>query len=100
MTPNLKSIHSGDDGGTESSEPIESSVAIDCKIDELFYGDFLAVRDSAVEIKKNQITAFIGPSGCGKSTVLRCINRMNDLIRLSASRESSCFMESTFITPP
>ncbi|MSY71555.1 MAG: phosphate ABC transporter ATP-binding protein, partial [Actinobacteria bacterium] len=28
----------------------------------------------------NQITAFIGPSGCGKTTVLRCFNRMNDLI--------------------
>jgi len=27
------------------------------------------------------LTAFIGPSGCGKSTVLRCLNRMNDLVR-------------------
>ena len=32
-------------------------------------------------IQKAQITAFIGPSGCGKSTVLRCLNRMNDLVR-------------------
>ena len=30
--------------------------------------------------RRNQITALIGPSGCGKSTVLRCLNRMNDLI--------------------
>ena len=29
---------------------------------------------------KNEITALIGPSGCGKSTVLRCLNRMNDLV--------------------
>jgi phosphate transport system ATP-binding protein len=56
-------------------------VAILCKIEELYYGDFLAVRDSSVPIKSKQITGFIGPSGCGKSTVLRCINRMNDLIR-------------------
>jgi phosphate transport system ATP-binding protein len=56
-------------------------VAIQCKIDELFYGDFLAVRDSSVPIRTKQVTGFIGPSGCGKSTVLRCINRMNDLIR-------------------
>ena len=28
----------------------------------------------------NAITALIGPSGCGKSTVLRCLNRMNDLV--------------------
>jgi phosphate transport system ATP-binding protein len=55
--------------------------AIDIKIDELYYGDFLAVRDSHVSIETKKITGFIGPSGCGKSTVLRCINRMNDLIR-------------------
>jgi phosphate transport system ATP-binding protein len=33
-----------------------------------------------VYIKPREITAFIGPSGCGKSTVLRCFDRMNDLI--------------------
>jgi phosphate transport system ATP-binding protein len=47
----------------------------------IYYGDFLAVRDVNIEIPKNQITAFIGPSGCGKSTVLRCFNRLNDLIK-------------------
>ena len=56
-------------------------VIIDCKIDNLYYGKFLAVRDSRVPIEKGKITAFIGPSGCGKSTALRCLNRMNDLVR-------------------
>lgn len=56
------------------------SVAIDCNVKELYYGSFLAVRDSAVSIEKGKITGFIGPSGCGKSTVLRSLNRMNDLI--------------------
>jgi len=56
-------------------------VVIDCKIKELYYGTFKAVRDTQIPIKKNSITAFIGPSGCGKSTVLRCLNRMNDLVR-------------------
>jgi phosphate transport system ATP-binding protein len=46
----------------------------------VFYGDFLAVKDATLPIRENEITAFIGPSGCGKSTVLRCFNRMNDLI--------------------
>jgi phosphate transport system ATP-binding protein len=46
----------------------------------VFYGQFRAVRDATVQIHKNEITAFIGPSGCGKTTVLRCFNRMNDLI--------------------
>ena len=58
-----------------------SKVIIDCKIDNLYYGKFLAVRDSHIPIEKGRITAFIGPSGCGKSTALRCLNRMNDLIR-------------------
>jgi phosphate transport system ATP-binding protein len=58
-----------------------SKVIIDCKIDNLYYGKFLAVRDSHIPIEKGHITAFIGPSGCGKSTALRCLNRMNDLVR-------------------
>jgi len=55
---------------------------IDCNVDKIFYGDFLAVRDSKVPIEKKKITGFIGPSGCGKSTVLRSLNRMNDLIQV------------------
>ncbi len=52
----------------------------------VYYGSNLAVRDVDLEIPTHQIAAFIGPSGCGKSTVLRCFNRMNDLI-------SSCRVE-------
>jgi phosphate transport system ATP-binding protein len=46
----------------------------------VYYGTFLAVSSVSFDVPTNQITALIGPSGCGKSTVLRCINRMNDLI--------------------
>ncbi len=46
----------------------------------VYYGSTLAVRDVNINIPYNQVMAFIGPSGCGKSTVLRCLNRMNDLI--------------------
>ena len=44
------------------------------------YGDFRALRDIRMDIKRREVTALIGPSGCGKSTLLRCFNRMNDLI--------------------
>jgi phosphate transport system ATP-binding protein len=44
------------------------------------YGGKQAVEDVSMELYENDITAFIGPSGCGKSTVLRCLNRMNDLV--------------------
>lgn len=63
------------------ARPLSDTVVLDCHAEQIFYGDFLAVRDSHVPIRKNQITGFIGPSGCGKSTVLKSINRMNDLIR-------------------
>ena len=46
----------------------------------LYYGDFHALHGINLDIKANEITAFIGPSGCGKSTLLRSLNRMNDLV--------------------
>jgi phosphate transport system ATP-binding protein len=46
----------------------------------VFYGSYRAVRDVNLPIRRNEITAMIGPSGCGKTTVLRCLNRMNDLV--------------------
>jgi phosphate transport system ATP-binding protein len=46
----------------------------------VFYGSFRAVRNVSLTMCRNEITAMIGPSGCGKTTVLRCLNRMNDLV--------------------
>ena len=59
----------------------DPSLVMECNINELFYGTVKAVRDTKIPLQKNVITALIGPSGCGKTTVLRCMNRMNDLIR-------------------
>jgi phosphate transport system ATP-binding protein len=47
---------------------------------KVFYGSFQAVAETTMQIREHEITALIGPSGCGKTTVLRCFNRMNDLI--------------------
>jgi phosphate transport system ATP-binding protein len=47
---------------------------------KVFYGERLAVRDVNLDVRANAVTALIGPSGCGKSTILRCFNRMNDLV--------------------
>jgi phosphate transport system ATP-binding protein len=51
-------------------------------IDDLsvYYGSFRAVRNVTMAISEHEITAIIGPSGCGKSTMIRCLNRMNDLV--------------------
>ena len=79
MTPTTTQVSTRAAAGT--AEPKANRVVIDCKLDQIYYGSFLAVRDSNVQIEKGKITGFIGPSGCGKSTVLRSLNRMNDLIR-------------------
>jgi phosphate transport system ATP-binding protein len=49
----------------------------------VYYGSFRAVRDVELTVPARQVTAFIGPSGCGKTTVLRCFNRMNDLVEIA-----------------
>ena len=47
---------------------------------DFFYGTTQALRDISLTIDEKRVTALIGPSGCGKTTLLRCLNRMNDLI--------------------
>jgi phosphate transport system ATP-binding protein len=47
---------------------------------DFYYGDKHALKSIDLEITGKKATAFIGPSGCGKTTLLRCLNRMNDLI--------------------
>lgn len=44
----------------------------------LWYGDFQALNEVSVNIKRGLITGLIGPSGCGKTTFLRCFNRINE----------------------
>ncbi len=44
----------------------------------LWYGDFQALFDVDLKIKRGLITSLIGPSGCGKTTFLRTVNRINE----------------------
>jgi phosphate transport system ATP-binding protein len=67
---------------THESPSDESAreVVFDVSDLSVYYGSFRAVREVTLPVYRNQITALIGPSGCGKTTVIRCLNRMNDLI--------------------
>ncbi len=49
----------------------------------LYYADKRALNGITMKIPRREITAFIGPSGCGKSSLLRCLNRLNDLIPIA-----------------
>jgi phosphate transport system ATP-binding protein len=81
LTVKGNGMGNGHAGGNGAASTDAADTLIDCQISELHYGSFKALRDVAMKIRKGTITAFMGPSGCGKSTVLRCINRMNDLVR-------------------
>ena len=67
--------------GADGEAKVKSEICIDIKKLNLYYAkDTHALKDITLAIPRNQVTAFIGPSGCGKSSLLRCFNRMNDLI--------------------
>ena len=69
---------------TQAHVPVKSPATKDYAIEmrnvNVYYGAFRAVKDVNLQIEARKITAIIGPSGCGKSTVIRCFNRMNELI--------------------
>ncbi len=64
----------------DGSEAKTNRIKVETRNLGLFYGKFQAVGGIDMSIQANKVTAIIGPSGCGKSTVLRCFNRMNDLV--------------------
>jgi phosphate transport system ATP-binding protein len=63
--------------------PTDAPTVFDVQGLSVYYGAFRAVRDVDLDVRTNEVTAFIGPSGCGKTTVLRCFNRMIDLIDIA-----------------
>ncbi|MDA1189417.1 MAG: phosphate ABC transporter ATP-binding protein PstB [Chloroflexi bacterium] len=65
----------------------------------VWYGNFRAVRDINLDVKRNSVLALIGPSGCGKSTLLRCFNRMNDLV-LNSRVEGQIIYNGTDLYAP
>jgi phosphate transport system ATP-binding protein len=75
-----RAANPGDVRHTEAAEATRKP-AIELRGLEVYYGRGRAVHGVDLDVAGRQVTAFIGPSGCGKSTILRCLNRMNDLIR-------------------
>jgi phosphate transport system ATP-binding protein len=75
----MPQIHTANDdrqsAANQFSKPLIQIVDLD-----FYYGEHRALKSIHVDIPEKRATAFIGPSGCGKTTLLRCLNRMNDLI--------------------
>jgi phosphate transport system ATP-binding protein len=83
-----------------SPETEERSVMIEINALDFAYGDNQVVFNVDLEIPERAVTAFIGPSGCGKTTMLRCINRMNDLIDGAHITRGSIHLDGTDINAP
>jgi phosphate transport system ATP-binding protein len=45
-----------------------------------WFGNNHVLKDINMKIRENAVTAIIGPSGCGKTTLIRCLNRMHELV--------------------
>jgi phosphate transport system ATP-binding protein len=91
MTELAPQVSGREDGGMSDATGVETATDPSSTVSQpqvvfsledlsVCYGRFRAVRDVTMDVHRHEITAFIGPSGCGKTTVLRCLNRMNDLI--------------------
>jgi len=45
-----------------------------------YYGEKTILKDINLSVPKNKAIAIMGPSGCGKTTLIRCINRLHELV--------------------
>jgi phosphate transport system ATP-binding protein len=67
-------------GGAGPAAPAAETPMVQIKDLSLWYGEKQALKDISMAVPARRITAYIGPSGCGKTTLLRCLNRLNDLV--------------------
>ena len=63
-----------------TSPPETAATMIEIDHLSFAYGANEVLHDVTLGVPARAVTAFIGPSGCGKTTLLRCLNRMNDLV--------------------
>jgi len=45
-----------------------------------YFGENRILKEINLSVSRNVVTALMGPSGCGKTTLIRCVNRMHELI--------------------
>jgi phosphate transport system ATP-binding protein len=86
-------------GQAAAAQVREERTIIEVENVDFYYGSNHALKSINVEIPEKKATAFIGPSGCGKTTLLRCLNRMNDLI-LNTRLTGSVRLDSNDIYAP
>ena len=69
--------------GTDVSSPavdLQYRYKVSIRNLNAWFGTKQALKNISLDIKKNTATAIIGPSGCGKTTLIRCLNRMHEMM--------------------
>ena len=89
-------------GRIESAAPQFEEVKpmIDVRDLTFAYGNHEVLHEVSLQIPPRAVTAFIGPSGCGKTTLLRCFNRMNDLVESAKISRGSIVIQDRDINAP
>ena len=80
--------------------PAAAHAMIDIDKVDFAYGSHQVLFEVSLPIPARAVTAFIGPSGCGKTTLLRCINRMNDLIENARITQGAIRLDGADINAP
>ena len=83
-----------------ANETEKLQVMIDVREVDFTYGDNKVLYNISLQMPPRAVTAFIGPSGCGKTTLLRCINRMNDLVDGSRISKGAIHVDGVDINMP
>src|SRR3989442_5293212 len=88
----------------QNDRPVEetesAAIMIDVRDLDFAYAGNKVLHNVSLDIPPQAVTAFIGPSGCGKTTLLRCINRMNDLIEGARITRGAIHLGGTDINAP
>jgi phosphate transport system ATP-binding protein len=83
-----------------AKEAQADQVMIDVRDVDFAYGDHAVLKKVSLQMPPRAVTAFIGPSGCGKTTLLRCINRMNDLVDGARITQGAIHVDGIDINKP
>jgi phosphate transport system ATP-binding protein len=97
--PETTSQLTANEASTGMRKPVERGM-IEIEHLDFAYGNHQVLHDVNLSIPPRAVTAFIGPSGCGKTTLLRCLNRMNDLIDGARITRGSIRIEEVDINAP
>ena len=86
--------------GPAANQTEKLQVMIDVREVDFTYGDNKVLHHISLQMPARAVTAFIGPSGCGKTTLLRCFNRMNDLVDASGISKGTIHVDGVDINSP